>query len=278
MIDVVEGVSEEEKDLFLHLVEACNELGIASFFIGAGARDLIFRYQHGLDVPRATEDADFAVRISSWGEFDRLKSALAKRGFVCDERRQQRMHAPSGRMLDIVPFGGIASDGGEIAWPPHGDTVMSVLGFEESLGAALTFRVSAEPDIIIHVASVAGFVLLKLVAWNERDIFMRGKDASDLRFVLSSYSRVLGARVFEDIGLLEEYEADVDFCAAHLLGKEAGDLASRELKNKLRGVFGNLSKGDAFEQLLLGVNRDALESDYEHNAEMLRIFLAQILG
>ncbi|WP_194727058.1 hypothetical protein [Noviherbaspirillum malthae] len=38
----------------------------------------------------------------------------------------------NGYPIDIVPFGGVAQKDGQIAWPPEGDVIMNVAGYEEA--------------------------------------------------------------------------------------------------------------------------------------------------
>jgi predicted nucleotidyltransferase len=43
--------------------------------------------------------------------------------------------------LDLVPFGQIEQPEGSIVWPPGGDTVMNVLGFQEAVDSAVQVEV-----------------------------------------------------------------------------------------------------------------------------------------
>ncbi|BDT56994.1 hypothetical protein MasN3_04880 [Massilia varians] len=56
------------------------QLAIPYFVIGASARDILVEHVHGLDTARATRDIDFAVAISSWDDYERLKIKLSSTG------------------------------------------------------------------------------------------------------------------------------------------------------------------------------------------------------
>jgi predicted nucleotidyltransferase len=56
------------------------QLKIPYFVIGATARDILMEHVYSLETARATRDIDFAVAVSSWNEFDRLKAQLINTG------------------------------------------------------------------------------------------------------------------------------------------------------------------------------------------------------
>ena len=87
----------------------------------------------------------------------------------------------------MIPFGGVSDDHGQIAWPPKHDFVMSVLGFNEVYQNAWDVTLSKNPELSVKVASPAGILLLKLIAWTERGREYQGKDAID---VIKHYSKI----------------------------------------------------------------------------------------
>ena len=64
--------------------------------------------------------------------------------------------------VDLIPFRGVESAHGTIAWPPGRDIVMNVAGFEEALASSVLIEIEAK--LTVPVASVAGLTLLKLAA------------------------------------------------------------------------------------------------------------------
>ena len=115
---------------------------------------------------------------------------MVEQGFTAT-REEQRLIGPddwglSLDTLDLVPFGGIQDEAANISWPPKGNMVMNVLGFEEALQNATSVIISKDPLLEIPVASPPGMALLKLVAWTDRDTEKKAKDARDFHYMLTS--------------------------------------------------------------------------------------------
>src|SRR4051794_22825548 len=142
------------------------------FVVGATARDLILVNVHGLRPARATRDIDFGIAVESWQQFEVLKRRLIATGeFVANPKAQQRLTytdqiTGSWLPIDLIPFRGVTSPTGTIMWPPNGDIVMNVAGFEEALDSSVSIKL--EPTLSVRVASVPGLALLKLIAWSDR--------------------------------------------------------------------------------------------------------------
>src|ERR1017187_10497755 len=122
------------------------------FVAGATARDLVLVNVHGLRPGRATRDIDFGIAIESWRQFELLKERL----IFTD--RSEGLAIP----IDLIPFRGIPSADGTIAWPPSRDIVMNVAGFEEAFRSSVLIEV--ENGLMVHGASTPGLALLKLIA------------------------------------------------------------------------------------------------------------------
>jgi predicted nucleotidyltransferase len=111
-----------------------------------------------------------------------------------------------------------------IAWPPEGDFVMNVAGFEEALGAAL--RIELEPGLVISVASLTGLAILKILAWADRHV-RDNRDAADVYKILATYDSAgnLDRLYDQEIELLEAVEYDLTLAGARLLGRDAARIA-----------------------------------------------------
>jgi predicted nucleotidyltransferase len=59
---------------------------------------------------------------------------------------------------------------------------MNAIGFREAYDPALKARLAS--DVVVMVASLAGFALLKIIAWSDRRL---ERDAQDLGFVMRRY-------------------------------------------------------------------------------------------
>lgn len=217
-------------------------LGINYMIVGATARDILLTHVHGIAQRRATHDIDLAVAAESWGQFERLKSALATRdGFAASERMQQRIYyggqeKEQGYPLDFVPFGGVERATNEIAWPPDMAVIMNVAGYEEVLRSSES--VELELGLIVRVASLAGIAVLKLVAWSDRGK-ENPKDAHDLYQLMTNYAdagntdRLYG----DDFSILEAADYDPDPAGACLLGIDIARLASEAMRKHLLAIL-----------------------------------------
>ena len=59
-------------DALLAFTSVLGSLQIRFFLVGAGARDLIFKY-YGIKSSRKTEDVDLGIQIDSWEEFNLIR-------------------------------------------------------------------------------------------------------------------------------------------------------------------------------------------------------------
>jgi predicted nucleotidyltransferase len=161
--------------------------------VGALARDLHLSYAHGIRIHRATADTDLAVTVAEWSDFASVRSLLIDGGaFKPDARMSHRLVHRSGRVIDIVPFGGIENSAGIIAWPPSGDVQMSVLGYREVLLSSVALILPQRRQV--RMVSLVGLIVLKILAWSDRHRSQPGKDAYDLRILLTYYLDAGNAR------------------------------------------------------------------------------------
>jgi predicted nucleotidyltransferase len=219
---------------FLRVVRELNKiairLGIPFFLAGASARDIVLVNLCGQPPERATVDIDFAFAVNDGAEFERLRGELPATGrFARVHHKKQRLiYADQEKgfrlPVDFIPFRGVASERKTIAWPPEGDFVMNVAGFEEALQAAL--RIELEPGLVISVASLPGLAILKLLAWADRHI-ENNKDAADFYKILTTFDRTGNQdRLFDqEIEHLEAVGYDLTLAGARLLGRDAARIA-----------------------------------------------------
>lgn len=122
------------------------------------------------------------------------------------------------RDIDIVPFG-FDEQSAEIAWPPNGDVVMTILGFHEALEHSIQVQIAKETRI--NVCFPAAMAALKLVACVERDPAIRSKDASDLLYLIRCYAKIpqVNELLFSD-GYMERRGYDEHLAAAEKLGTD----------------------------------------------------------
>lgn len=249
------------------------ELGIPYVCVGATARDLVLRHGYGAPLQRATQDIDFAIEVPDWAAFETLKKTLEGQGFKAT-RAQHRLTSTSNVAIDIIPFGQV--EGASIAWPPEGEIVMNVLGFQEACNHADWVRIRDNPELDVPVATPAGMALLKLIAWTDRASDLRRKDAVDFAYLLTTYERV--PRVNDvlygaEAHIMEQYDWDITLASAHRLGRDAHDIAQENTRLAIRTFANGSIQGHPRESLVNEMCIRRSDSQYERNKQLLSAFL-----
>lgn len=252
--------------LLQRVSEAATRLDTPFVVAGATARDLILYHVHGRAAARATQDVDVAVCAVDWKSYERVIGELLEaEGFRRDNGAQQRLmfaHDATRRTipLDLVPFGDIEERDGQIAWPPKGEFVLTVLGFREAVETAV--QVELEPGIVVPVVTLPALTLLKLIAWRDRRQ-EENKDAYDLLFILQNYLWAGNEdRMFSDeaVDLMEAYAFDDSLASCALLGRDARDVAAPETLEKIRSL---LNEENTYQLLLRDLLARAAASSFE---------------
>jgi len=192
LLNISGKIDEATVELYDAVNKAANSINIPFVVVGASARDIILHYGYGAEIQRATIDIDVGIKVPDWNAFTELKAKLIEAGFT-ETRIQHRLLSPSRIPVDIVPFGHVQDDEANIKWPPNGDKVMNVLGFQEACDNAEIVRIQDELAIDIPVATPAGIALLKIIAWTDRKN-NRKKDAKDLFYLLNTYDQIPATR------------------------------------------------------------------------------------
>lgn len=263
--------------LYRDVISVSDRLNIKVLIVGAMARDLVLVHGYGARLERGTRDVDFGISVATWEEFEALKAELIKIGFSESPPTQHRLarHDSEGLPwdIDIIPFGDIANEKNEISWPPNADVVMSVAGFDEALLHAISVKISDSPDTFISVASPAGIVILKLIAWLERDPHKKPKDAEDIVYIISSYSKIpeVFDALYED-GHMEAQDWNETLASASKLAADCAKIASRQTALFLADNL--LTRPELLEQLSQQM------PDYAHSPpqEQLSVFAESFLA
>lgn len=227
----------------VRLIEhAAASLDIPFLLAGAAARDTLLVNLWGMRAGRATADIDFAFSVRDWAHFHALRDALVtSRAFQRVSHQEQRLAYTDPEYgftvpVDLVPFHGVARADQTIEWPPEGDFVMNVAGFEEALASALL--IEAEPGLVVRVTSIPGLLLLKLVAWLDRNL-INNKDATDIFALLESYALAGNQdRLYDyEYEVLEAMGHDLTIAGAYLVGRDAAQLAGSEAEAQVRKIL-----------------------------------------
>lgn len=220
------------------IIEVCQALSAVTqsmdlpfYMVGATARDIVLEVAYGIERSRATKDIDFGVEVSGLEEFQALKQALVDTGDFHATKLAQRLMFRDGLPVDIVPFGDFASEDKSFGWsPPHDDTEMNILGFEEAFEHALQVRLSSDPAIEVKIASPAGWALLKIISWHDRPSPDCQKDAQDLALILSHYFEtfIIDELYEKEEALLADEGFDLEIAGARLLGRDIAAIAKQQ--------------------------------------------------
>jgi predicted nucleotidyltransferase len=208
------------------VARAAGELQVGWLIAGAAGRVLLLEEVYKLPRGRATEDVDYGVMVDSWDHYQGLVERLCKDpGVYKDSKQEQRLHFSDCGMVDLVPFGGVESDGNVIRWPPDGEFVMNVVGFQEAYDNAA--QVLVNDTLTVRVVSPAGLLLLKLAAWKDRHDTQPGRDAADIAYLLHHGSRLFGdTNLFDEhFEIVESTGYDLDLAAARIFGRQMGVIA-----------------------------------------------------
>jgi len=235
------------------------------FIVGATARDLLLRHGHGMAIRRFTVDVDIAVAVRTWKDYTSLQDALIARGATRD-RKVHRFHIGEWT-LDVLPFGGVAANN-RIAWPPEGNPVMSVLGFDEA--AHNTIHAHLPGGTSADVVTIPALLILKLIAWEERHFERPRDDARDISLLLSAYAAPWNQdRLYDAAGdLLEAFAFDNDRAAAALLGRDAGKIARSETRDRILSILRRETMDETYK-----LARD-MDGRVENNLKLLEAVLA----
>lgn len=225
------------------------ELELTYFICGAMARDILLQHVHGIETGTATVDIDFGVAVENWKQFGNIKARLTETGrFEPAKKMAQRLYYKpradsTGYPIDIIPFGGVENPPNSIEWPPEGDEVMNVIGYEEAL--ANTIEIEIENEFVAPVISLPGLALLKLFAWTDRGN-KDSKDALDLVTLLRTYheagnqDRLYG----EELKMLEAAGFDPTNASPQLLGKDVRSIAKPETLAQALAILNNAKQAD----------------------------------
>lgn len=233
---------------------------------GATARDLLLQAAHGIDPRRATTDVDLAFLASSWDEYRALRNQLLGSGDFTEVPRGglHKLRFRGVLEVDVMPFGAIERPDRSIAWPPHGDVIMTVFGFKEAQGASIT--VVLPPDERVEVVSLPALAILKLVAWKERRLEQPGKDAHDLALIIRNYLDAGNHdRLHHEIPDAGGSPYDYEIGGAQLLGKDMAQLLDAAGRERLARLIAD----EADEQGQLRLAGDMMRDDPERALELL---------
>jgi len=245
--------------------------------MGATARDIVLHFGHGAKIQRATIDIDFGIQVPNWSAFQSLKQKLLSRGFK-ESRQQHKLISADGVPIDVVPFGQLEDDNANISWPPDGDWVMNVLGFQEACENAEIVRVHDNPPVDIPVATPEGMAVLKLIAWSDRSADMRSKDAKDLLYLFTTYHNIprVKEHLYNNEKMMKTYDWDIELTSAHQLGKDARNITEKQTYSAIETLLNGKHKKLSIDQLILEMG-ERHDANYVRHEKLTHAFIEGFL-
>ncbi|MDG4813471.1 nucleotidyl transferase AbiEii/AbiGii toxin family protein [Hydrogenovibrio sp. 3SP14C1] len=253
--------------IYQEVQAVASTLQLEVLVVGAMARDLVLVHGFNARLERGTRDIDFAVQVRNWTAFENLAEGLLAKGFRKSEKMAHRFYleidGDTTWEIDVMPFGELADDVGNIQWPPDESVEMSVLGFDEAFDHAFTVQIGDDSSsFMIQVASPAAMSFLKLISWLEREPLIREKDAQDIRYLMISYCKIpfIFDRMYDE-GDMELQDWDLDRASARILGRDAAKLIKKETFDFLQEAL--FLKPEKLDLLLREMTFNMQEVDYD---------------
>jgi predicted nucleotidyltransferase len=241
-------------DVLRAIDSTAKKIGVTYFISGATARDILLSNVYGFAVDRATSDIDVAIVVNSWAHFNETRQYLLSTGAFRAGSTPCRIYYAgesdhSGYPIDILPFGSIESPPGIVAWPPHQDSQLNVMGFGEALTSATLIDIGE--GLAIPFASLPSLAALKILAWADRGN-VTSKDALDLAKLLRCYAGAGNQdRLYsEKSEILEVAGYNLELAGSRLLGLDVCRSLRSATVGRLRQI---LTDAQSRDKLLLGM-------------------------
>jgi predicted nucleotidyltransferase len=269
LLDVSEKLPEGLVDIYSRIHGIASKLKVPLLIVGATARDTILVHGYNAAIERGTKDVDFGIEVQSWEHYQVLRAALIEAGFTPHSKKAHQLNTTDSDGLpweiDLIPFGGVSDTDGQIAWPPKQDFVMSVLGFAEVYLHAWDVTLIKGPELSAKVASPAGILLLKLIAWTERGHEYQGKDAIDIYYVIKHYSKIPSVvdALYEQ-NYMEAQDYDIIKATAMMLADEVASIAHEKTLTYIKQTL--LNKDNVLERLKVDLTKHTRAAYEEANA------------
>lgn len=195
------------------------------YLIGVTAADIQL-LQQGVKPSRGTKDIDFAVMVSSFAAYQKVKEDLILRGFNHAKVPFTLYHAQYNVAIDLLPFGQIEQS--DTANFTEREVTMNVLGFRETLEDPKV--IPLDNSLSIQVPPLHGMVVLKLISWSDRPE-MRATDLDDIYRIVSHYFDTESDTIFgEHFDLLGAEPFDEKMIAAELMGRRIAEILKKSVR------------------------------------------------
>ena len=236
LIDLSGKIEDQRLKAIETISRIASSLEIPFFIIGASARDMLLAV-HNIQTYRATLDIDIGFKVPGWEKFNNLKKGLVETGRFTSTKEEQRLKYKDHIEIDIIPFGAISDENHNINWPSQ-ETVMNVMGFEETFRHAQMVRLRSKPALDVKLVTLSGLSVMKIFSWKDK-YPERKKDATDLFIIIRHYT---DAGNFERIpnempDLLDSDDFDYVGVGARLLGRDIAKVLNPATKKEVLDIL-----------------------------------------
>lgn len=235
-------INTETKKFLTDFKSIIDSLEVPMLLIGAQARMLIFDSQYQVQ-GRATKDWDVAVKLDNWERYNLLISTMTTGQNPLFKKTRvihKFIHIETELEVDVIPFGDISKPNQEINWPDGNQ--MNILGLEE---AFVNTEIITIEKLEIRVADIDAFIVLKLLAWNDR---REKKDLKDIITVLrKSPNEEDQGRVYDEFfNEIIEGRFEVDEAAIIFIGRNIQNKFKSETINKVKEIVDIILEQDTY--------------------------------
>lgn len=230
------------KEVFEIIDQTMIDHKIPYYLIGVSAIALEL-LKKGIKPNRGTKDIDFAIMISTMGQYEKLSETLVNKGFNRVKAPWTFFSQKYNVAIDILPFGEIEEQDTVQFNERYSD--LHVLGFKEVLEESEQVEIEEK---IVNIPPLAGMIILKLVAWSDRPE-ERENDLSDILRIIDHYFD----HNFDEIveyhnDIFGEDEFDQILISAEVLGRKARKI---------------LAKSEVLESRIINVLEQNLKSEFQ---------------
>lgn len=234
-INIDQIQNPEVKEIVRIIDEAVTSLGLDFYVIGARARDF-WLDAHKIPPHRFTNDIDFAILVSDYADFDKIKQVLHDK-YNCRivaENPHRVVYQRSDLIIDLLPFGGV-EQAGYISFRDKDSTKISVLGFSEVYQQIVE---DGYADGDLKIASLPGLCILKLIAWADKP-YERQKDIIDIATIIKHYFSIFETEIYEKHLDLFDDDFDKTHAGARVLGRHIQliTVRSQRLMSRINNIL-----------------------------------------
>ncbi len=207
-----------------------SDMGLRVVLIGALARQIVFDRHFEGDPYRVTLDIDAMVRVTALQEFEALAARLQASGEFRRLNAHKFLHT-DGSEVDLIPFGGVANEEGDLVWPDG--RVMSLDGLASADSSATALEGFG---VDVRVVNLPHLIALKLFAYRDRHAETT-KDIDDLVYILTNASDAFQSRLYDELPGEAIQELDYAQLGPYLLGLDVASLITAAERESLTDLL-----------------------------------------